>query len=78
MCFHTYQPLNSPRPMPVIITHQSRADDALKANYYDFVNTNDADNKAAAWYGFARFGLGKFGGKLNYILFDEFCLVDII
>ena len=64
--------------MPVIITHQSRAGNALNYNYYDFEKTNDADNKAAAWYGFARFGLGKFGGKLNYIFFDEICRVDII
>ena len=49
--------------MPVIMTQQYRAGNDLKAEYINFKNTDDVDNKAAAWYGFARFGLGKFGGK---------------
>ena len=65
--------------MPVIITHQSRAGSGLKYKYYNFQDPNDPDNEAAAWYGFARFGLGKFGGKLNWVLLDEGQLfVDIV
>ena len=51
--------------MPVIMIHQSRAGSGLKYTYYNFKDLDDVANKAAAWYGFARFGLGKFGGKLN-------------
>ena len=51
--------------MPVIMTIQFRLKNRLTYNYANFANTNDVDNKAAAWYGFARFNLGKCGGKLK-------------
>ena len=56
--------------MPVIMTNQCRAGNGLKYQSvgwkgYDFEDTNQEDNKAAAWYGFARVGLGKCGGKSN-------------
>ena len=57
-CFHTYQPLTKPGPMPVIITNECRAGNKIKLK-------NKVDNDAAAWYGFARFNLGKCSGKLK-------------
>ena len=67
-CFHTYQPLTNRRPVPVIMTNQCRAKNKLSYQSvgwkgYDFKTTNQEDNKAAAWYGFARVGLRKCGGK---------------
>ena len=56
--------------MPVIMMQDGRAGTALTHKSgshfrYDFVDPDEKDNKAAAWYGFARFGLGEFGRKLN-------------
>ena len=66
--------------MPVIMTIQFYAKNSLRYQYANFVYTNDVDNKAAAWYGFARFGLGrkwKYGSKLKHVLLDACQLVAI-
>ena len=49
------------------IVIQSYSGNKLTYSHINFKNTTDGDNKAAAWYGFARFGLGKSGGKLKQI-----------
>ncbi len=69
--------------MPVIMTQQYRAGNGLTYNYIDFKKTDAVDNKAAAWYGFARIGLNSAGlrkntGKVNQALFDTNQLVGIL
>ena len=58
--------------MPVIMTIQLYAKNKLAYQYANFAKPNDVDNKAAAWYGFARFGIGRElkGRKLNKVLLD--------
>ena len=63
------------------MTNQRRAGKKLQYQgvgfRYDFKKTNQEDNKAAAWYGFARFYLGKGAGRLNQVLLDASQPVDI-
>ena len=67
--------------MPVIMSLQVRGGKSLKykgsGDSIDFKRTDNADNKAAAWYGFARFYLGQTAGRLNQVLIDARQPVDI-
>ena len=67
--------------MPVIMSLQTYGGKSLtyrgSGDSINFKSTGTAGNKAAAWYGFARFGLGKGAGKLNQVLLDASQPVDI-
>ena len=67
--------------MPVIMSLQTYGGKSLKyrgsGDSIDFTSTDNVDNKAAAWYGFARFYLKKGAGRLNQVLLDASQPVDI-